>query len=76
MPFIPQKVIDDIGEAIIEDEISNNLTQLSSFDIKDRDHIAGDIYCYTEICFTILDKVIQNPNITFYKLFTPDFELG
>jgi hypothetical protein len=72
--FIPQLVLDDLGEAIIEEEILNQLSQLYSLRIKDKNHAKGDIYFLCEIGYTYLDKVIQNPNNTFYKLFTPAFE--
>jgi hypothetical protein len=72
--FIPQLVLDDLGEAIIEEEILNQLSQLYSLRIKDKNHAQGDIYFLSEIGYTYLDKVIQNPNNTFYKLFTPAFE--
>jgi hypothetical protein len=67
-------VLDDLGEAIIEEEILNQLSQLYSLRIKDKNHAQGDIYFLSEIGYTYLDKVIQNPNNTFYKLFTPAFE--
>jgi hypothetical protein len=72
--FIPQLVLDDLGEAIIEEEILNQLSQLYSIRIKDNYHSQGDIYFLPEIGYTFLDKIIQNPNNTFYKLFTPAFE--
>jgi hypothetical protein len=72
--FIPQNVLDEIGEAVIEDEISKNLTQLSSSKEKSSNYVVGDFFCHPELGYTYLDKVIQNPNNTFYKLFTPGFE--
>ena len=72
--FIPQKALDDIGEAAIEDEISKNLTQLATSKTKTSNYVVGDFYCHSELGYTYLDKVIQNPNNTFYKLFTPGFE--
>jgi hypothetical protein len=72
--FIPQNVLDDIGEAIIEDEISKNLTQLAVLKTKPSNYVVGDFYYHSELGYTYLDKVIQNPNNTFYKLFTPGFE--
>ncbi|HKM45202.1 MAG TPA: hypothetical protein VJY12_07065 [Dysgonamonadaceae bacterium] len=72
--FVPQNVLDNFGETTIEDEISNNLTQLTSIKIKTNDFVVGDFYYHSELGFTFLDKVIQNPNNTFYKLFTPGFE--
>lgn len=72
--FIPQNVLDDIGEAIIEDEISKNLTQLAELKTKPSNYVVGDFYYHSELGYTFLDKVIQNPNNTFYKLFTPGFE--
>ena len=72
--FIPQNVLDDIGEAAIEDEISKNLTQLATSKTKTSNYVVGDFYCHSELGYTYLDKVIQNPNNTFYKLFTPGFE--
>lgn len=72
--FIPQNVLDDIGEAAIEDEISKNLTQLTTSKTKTSNYVVGDFYCHSELGYTYLDKVIQNPNNTFYKLFTPGFE--
>jgi len=74
LSFIPQLVLDDLGEAIIEEEILNQLSQLYSLRIKDKNHTQGDIYFLSEIGYTYIDKVIQNPNNTFYKLFTPAFE--
>ncbi len=74
LSFIPQLVLDDLGEAIIEEEILNQLSQLYSLKIKNKNHAQGDIYYLSEIGHTYLDKVIQNPNNTFYKLFTPGFE--
>lgn len=72
--FIPQTVLDDIGEAVIEDEISKNLTQLATSKTKTSNYVVGDFYYHSELGYTYLDKVIQNPNNTFYKLFTPGFE--
>lgn len=72
--FIPQNVLDDIGEAVIEDEISKNLTQLAELKTKPSNYVVGDFYYHSELGYTFLDKVIQNPNNTFYKLFTPGFE--
>ncbi len=72
--FIPQNVLDELGESIIEDEISNNLAQLCSLKTKIDNHAAGDFYYHSEIGYTYLDKVIQNSKNTFYKLFTPGFE--
>jgi hypothetical protein len=72
--FIPQTVLDDFGELIIEDEISKNLTQLEALNTKTNNHAVGDFYYHSELGYTYLDKVIQNPNHTFYKLFTPGFE--
>jgi|JFJP01.1.fsa_nt_gi hypothetical protein len=72
--FIPQNVLDDIGEAVIEDEISKNLIQLDSLRTKTNNYDVGDFYYHSELGYTYLDKVIQNPNNTFYKLFTPGFE--
>lgn len=72
--FIPQNVLDEIGEAVIEDEISKNLTQLSSSKAKSSNYVVGDFFCHPELGYTYLDKVIQNPKNTFYKLFTPGFE--
>lgn len=72
--FVPQSVLDDFGESIIEDEISKNLTQLNTIKIKTGDFVVGDFYYHSELGYTYLDKVIQNPNNTFYKLFTPGFE--
>jgi len=74
LAFIPQLVLDELGEAIIEEEILNQLAQLYSLKIKDNNHTQGDIYYLSEIGYTYLDKVIQNPNNTFFKLFTPAFE--
>ena len=72
--FIPQNVLDEIGEAVIEDEISKNLTQLAVSKTKTNNYAVGDFYYHSELGYTYLDKVIQNPNNTFYKLFTPGFE--
>lgn len=72
--FIPQTVVDDFGEGIIEDEISKNITQLYAFKIKTSNYDVGDFYYHFELGYTYLNKVIQNPNNTFYKLFTPGFE--
>jgi len=72
--FIPKNVRDDIGEGILEDEISNNLADLRTIKTKARDYSVGDFFYHPEIGYTYLDKVIQNPNNTFYKLFTPGFE--
>lgn len=72
--FIPQNVLDELGESIIEDEILNNLAQLNSLKAKIDNHAAGDFYYHSEIGYTYLDKVIQNSKNTFYKLFTPGFE--
>ena len=69
-----QLVLDDLGEAIIEEEILKQLAQLYSIKIKDSNHARGDYYYLPEIGYTYLDKVIQNTNNTFYKLFTPGFE--
>jgi hypothetical protein len=74
MSFIPQNVLDDIGEAIIEDEISKNLTQLAALKTKTSNYDVGDFYFHSELGYTYLEKVIQNPNNTFYKIFTPGFE--
>lgn len=74
LAFIPQLVLDELGEAIIEEEILKQLAQLDSIKIKDSNHAQGDYYHLPEIGYTYLDKVIQNPNNTFYKLFTPGFE--
>lgn len=74
LAFIPQLVLDDLGEAIIEEEILKQLAQLYSIKIKDSNHARGDYYYLPEIGYTYLDKVIQNTNNTFYKLFTPGFE--
>lgn len=71
--FIPQKVLDDIGEAIIEDEISKNLTQLAALKKKTSNYVVGDFYYHSELGYTYLDKVIKNSDNTFYKLFTPGF---
>ncbi|MFZ7170401.1 MAG: hypothetical protein ACO1G2_09480 [Bacteroidota bacterium] len=72
--FIPQNVLDEIGEAVIEDEISKNLTQLAVSKTKTNNYAVGDFYYHSELGYTYLDKVIQNPHNTFYKLFTPGFE--
>jgi hypothetical protein len=72
--FIPQTVLDDIGEAVIEDEISKNLAQLAAFKTKTSNYVVGDFYFHSELGYTFLDKVIQNPDNTYYKLFTPGFE--
>ena len=72
--FIPQNVLDDIGEAAIEDEISKNLTHLATSKTKTSNYVVGDFYYHSELGYTYLDKVIQNPNNTFYKLFSPGFE--
>jgi len=72
--FIPQIVLDDLGEALIEDEILSHLTTLTSVKIKDKHHVAGDFYYHSEIGYTYLNLVIQNPKNTFFKLFTPGFE--
>lgn len=72
--FIPQNVLDDIGEAIIEDEISKNLMQLDALKTKTSNYVVGNFYFHSELGYTYLDKVIQNPNNTFYKLFTPGFQ--
>ncbi len=72
--FIPQKVLDDLGEALIEDEISNNLTLLKSLKINSGDLSVGDIYFHPQIGYTCLAKVIKSSTDTFYKLFTPGFE--
>ncbi len=72
--FIPQNIIDDMGESIIEDEISQNLSQLDSIETKNGNYTVGDFYCHSELGYTYLDKIIQNPENTFYKLFTPGFE--
>jgi hypothetical protein len=74
LSFIPQTVIDDFGEGIIEDEISKNIAQLDAIQIKTSNYDVGDFYYHPELGYTYLDKVIQNPNNTFYKLFTPGFE--
>ena len=72
--FIPQNVLDDIGEAIIEDEISKNIVQLEALKTKTSNYDIGNFYFHSELGYTYLDKVIQNPNNTFYKLFTPGFQ--
>jgi hypothetical protein len=72
--FIPQNVINDFGEALIEDEISKNLEQLTALKNKPSNYEVGDFYFHPELGYTYLSKVIQNPNNTFYKLFTPGFE--
>ena len=72
--FIPQNALDDIGEAVIEDEISKNLTQLAALNIKTSNYDVGDFYYHSELGYAYLDKVIQNPNNIFYKLFAPGFE--
>lgn len=72
--FVPQNVLDNFGETDIEDEISNNLTQLNSIKINTSGFVVGDFYYHSELGYTFLDKVIQNSNNTFYKLFTPGFE--
>lgn len=74
LAFIPQLLLDELGETIIEEEILNQLAQLYSIKIKDSNHAQGDIYFLSEIGYTYLDKVIQNPKNTFFKLFTPAFE--
>ena len=63
-----------MGESIIEDEISQNLSQLDSIETKNGNYTVGDFYCHSELGYTYLDKIIQNPENTFYKLFTPGFE--
>jgi len=72
--FIPQNVLDEIGEAIIEDEISKNIMQLNALKTKTNNYEIGDFYYHSELGYTYIDKIIQNPNNTFYKLFTPGFE--
>lgn len=72
--FIPQNVLDDFGEAIIEDEISKTLTQLAAVKTKTSNYNDGNFYFHSELGYTYLDKVIKNPNNTFLKLFTPGFQ--
>ena len=72
--FIPQNVLEDLGEEVIEDEILKNLTKLTSLKPKTSNHDAGDYYYHSDLGYTYLDKVIKNPCNTFYKLFTPGFE--
>lgn len=72
--FIPQTVLNDFGEAIVEEEISKNLELLGSIKIKNSDFSVGDFYYHPSLGYAYLDKVIQNPTNTFYKLFTPGFE--
>jgi hypothetical protein len=67
--FIPKNVLEDIGEASIEDEISKNLIQIDSFRNKSNNYNVGDFYCHSELGYTYLYKIIQNPINTFYKLF-------
>lgn len=74
IPYIPQTVLNDFGEAIIEEEISKNLEFLGSIKIKNSDFSVGDFYYHPELGYAYLDKVIRNPTNTFYKLFTPGFE--
>jgi hypothetical protein len=74
LSFIPKTVLEDISEVKIEEEIDNIKILLSSTKIKDKNLSAGDIYYLSGIGYTFLDKVIKNPNNTFYKLFTPAFE--
>ncbi|MDB2627898.1 hypothetical protein N9Y13_05395, partial [Schleiferiaceae bacterium] len=42
--FIPQNVLDEIGEAVIEDEISKNLTQIAVSKTKTNNYAVGDFY--------------------------------
>ena len=74
LSFIPQTVIDEIGEGIIEDEIQSNIGELE-LDRSNRKKISiGDFYHHEDLGYTLLDKIIENPKNTFYKLFRPGFE--
>ena len=72
--FIPQNVLDEIGEGVIEDEISKNLTQLAALKTKTNNYAVGDFYYHSELGYSYLDKVIQKTNNTLYKLFTHGYE--
>lgn len=72
--FIPKNVVENIGEAILEDEISRNLTELRNTKVKDSDYSAGDYLCHPEVGYAYIYKVIQSPINTFYKLFMPGFD--
>jgi len=74
MNFIPQNILDDLGEVVIEDEIEKLITQLSSFKIKTGNFSVGDFCPIKELGYAYVDKIIQNPKNTFYKLFNPGFE--
>jgi len=72
--FIPQNVIDELGETILEDEISECLSQQYSHKAKTKNHTVGDYFYHADVGYTYLAKVIQNPKNIFYKLFSPAFE--
>lgn len=72
--FIPQNVLEDIGDALLEDEISKNLTELDSIKTKKSNYSVGDFFFHPEIGYTYLGRVIENSSNTFYKLFTPSFD--
>lgn len=74
--FIPQNVLDEIGEVSIEDEITSNITLLNEFIIKEKTdiYIEGDYYCHSEIGYTYIEKIITSSNNQFYKLFATGFE--
>lgn len=72
--FIPSNVLEEIGEEIIEDEISKNLREIKDLKIKVDSYTVGDFFFHPELGYMYIDKVIENPINTFYKLFTPGFE--
>ena len=71
--FFPKSLTDEFGSEKIEEEIVFFLSQLNSLKIKDVNHASGDIYYHPEIGYAYIDKVINNPNNLFYKLFSPAF---
>jgi|GEM_PF-1682307 len=72
--LIPKDVLSDLKEEVIEDEISRYLFEIKTFLVRTKEYSAGDFFHHPEIGFTFLDKLIESPNNTFYKLFTPGFE--
>ncbi len=72
--FIPQVVIEEIGEGEIIDEINKNLSLITYYGVRQNNLTENDLFFHSEVGFTYVGKVIENPNNRFYKLFSPGMD--
>jgi len=74
IPFIPNTVIEEIGEGDLMDEINDNLSLLINLGSNLHNLNENDLFFNSEVGFTYVGKVIENPHNRFYKLFSPGMD--